>query len=311
MKYVILADSKNTSPFDYPRQLTEINGEKLVARTIRLLKENGIDDIIITAHDKRFDGLGAKRHVPLHNEYDPFTLEGYWLNGFPEELMTEPITFLFGDVYFSEKAIKTIVETKTDSAVFFCTHLNESKKYIKHHDEPLAYKVEDFEMFKEHIARVKKMKDEGKCWREPVVWELYRDINGQDVNEHKMTENYVAINDESCDVDSINDIEKFNEKMGDILMIKVEAIREFTLNEFDELENIQRATMRKERGRIYEGDTFECSKNMADYLLGNNAKKAVVVKLLEVTPEEEPEKNVEIKEEIKVEKPAKKKKSKK
>ena len=47
MKYIILADSKNNS-FDTPRQLTNINGEPLVARTIRLLKENGIKDIIIT-----------------------------------------------------------------------------------------------------------------------------------------------------------------------------------------------------------------------------------------------------------------------
>ena len=47
MKYIILAYSNNPG-FEVPRQLTKINGERLVERTIRLLKENGVNDILIT-----------------------------------------------------------------------------------------------------------------------------------------------------------------------------------------------------------------------------------------------------------------------
>ena len=39
--------------FETPKQLTEINGETLVGRTIRLLKENGITDIYISGSEIR------------------------------------------------------------------------------------------------------------------------------------------------------------------------------------------------------------------------------------------------------------------
>lgn len=305
MKYIILSDSINKQPFVIPRQLTEINGEPIIKRTIRLLKENGINDIIVTSHDKRFDNLGATRYEPKHNDYNGKERTGYWLNAFPIELLNEPITFLFGDVYYSKKAIKKIVETEAKDNLFFCTYQNHSCRYIKHHDEPLAYKVVDYETFKEHIKRVKTLKDEGKCCREPIVWELYRSLNGLNINEHKMTKNYVAINDESCDIDTINDIILLNEKIGGIKMVKCETIKEFTLTRYDELENIVRKN-KEENGRLFVGDVFECSEDIADYLTGKNPIKAVVVKVLEVikeaeiTEKEEPKK--ELKEEINEEK---------
>ena len=209
MKYIILANS-NDKTFDIPRQLVEVNGEPIIKRTIRLLKENGVKDILITARDKRFDGLGAKRYEPINSNYDYSTGKGYWLNAFPFEIMNEPICFIWGDVYFSDEAIKTIVETETDSTLFFCTYNNKNRKYIKHHDEPLAYKIIDTELFKKHVEIVKKLYDEGKTIRHPIVWEVYRSINGQDINVHKMTKNYVAINDISCDIDSKKDIDLLN-----------------------------------------------------------------------------------------------------
>ena len=54
MKYIIMCGGKYDL-FTTPKQLTKINGEELVARTIRLLKENGIEDIAISSKDKRFD----------------------------------------------------------------------------------------------------------------------------------------------------------------------------------------------------------------------------------------------------------------
>lgn len=212
MKYIILAYS-NDHTFDIPRQLVEINGEPLVKRTIRLLKENGVKDILITAKDKRFDNLGATRYEALNNDFDYITRKGYWINAFPFELLNEPVCFIWGDVYFSENAIKTIVETPTDSTLFFCTYNNKNPKYIKQHDEPLAYKVVDYNLFKEKINEVKRLKDEGVCCREPIVWELYRVINGIYINEHRMTNNYIAINDESCDIDSVDDLQRIKEKV--------------------------------------------------------------------------------------------------
>lgn len=67
-------------------------------------------------------------------------------------------------------------------------------------------------------------------------------------------------------------------------MIKVEVIEKFTLKDFNELKNIKRKSVEKE-GTLYVGDTFECSKDMAKYLTGDNALKKAVVKVIEIAPQ--------------------------
>ena len=73
-------------------------------------------------------------------------------------------------------------------------------------------------------------------------------------------------------------------------MIKCEVIKEFTLKRFDELKNIKRRRL-DTKGKLYVGDTFECDKEMADYLMGDNKDKQVVVKVIEVEPEIKIEQN--------------------
>ena len=75
-------------------------------------------------------------------------------------------------------------------------------------------------------------------------------------------------------------------------MIKCEVLKEFTLSRFNELENIKRKNYAKE-GRLYKEDTFECSKEMVDYLTGNNKNNEVVVKVIEILPKEEPKVTIE------------------
>lgn len=284
MKYVILSDSDNIEPFKTPRQLTKINGEELIVRTIRLLKENGVNDIIITSHDKRFDGLGAKRYEPKYNDYRPKLNKGYWVSAFPIELLNEPICFLLGDVYYSENAIKTIVESETKSILYYCSYKNKDERYIKHHDEPFGFKVVDYIMFKEHIERMKAFKDSGEAVREPIAWELYRSINNQPIKEHKMTNNYIAINDETCDIDRVEDTKLLRDKIGGKYMMKLEAIINFTLERYDELKNIERVSI-DTKGRLYPGDRFECNEDLGEYLLGENDRKLAVAKLIEIIPE--------------------------
>lgn len=65
-------------------------------------------------------------------------------------------------------------------------------------------------------------------------------------------------------------------------MIKVQAIKDFTLSRYNEIENLKPRTIRKE-GKIYTNDIFECSIDLAKYLSGENAKGLKVVKILEIT----------------------------
>lgn len=71
-------------------------------------------------------------------------------------------------------------------------------------------------------------------------------------------------------------------------MIKVEVLEDFTLKAFGELKNIERFNpMKKEKGKLYLRDTFECSKEMCEYLTGSNPLNKVVVKVIEVEPKVE------------------------
>lgn len=91
-------------------------------------------------------------------------------------------------------------------------------------------------------------------------------------------------------------------------MIKCEVIEEFTLEKFNELKNLVRANAEKNQDKkLYLKDTFECDKELANYLTGDNDYKKPFVKVIEVIPEEVIED--EPKEEI-VEKPKKAKRKK-
>ena len=67
-------------------------------------------------------------------------------------------------------------------------------------------------------------------------------------------------------------------------MIKCEAIENFTLEKFGQLKNVKKVMNRK-NNEFGVRDTFECDKEMADYLLGNNVLKKTVVRVVEVEPE--------------------------
>lgn len=72
-----------------------------------------------------------------------------------------------------------------------------------------------------------------------------------------------------------------------IKMIKVKALQEFTYGNFNKIKNLERNDInKKENGRLYEKDTFECTKEMAEYLTGGCGY--VLVKVIEVIPEEKP-----------------------
>ena len=70
-------------------------------------------------------------------------------------------------------------------------------------------------------------------------------------------------------------------------MIKVEVLEDFTLKDFGELKNIERGTSKKEEGKLFKYDKFECSKDMCEYLTGKNPLNRAVVKVIEVEPEKE------------------------
>lgn len=192
--------------WDTPRQLTLIKGETIVERTIRLLKENGVKNIAISTNDPVFNifDVDILRHENNFEGYVSKGQGGSWVEGFyPTE---EPTCYLLGDVIFSPKAIKTIVETETDDVEFFASAPPFAQEYSKPHAEPFAFKVVNQTHFRQAINFI--LENEKLFKRRPIAWELWQVIKGTKLNRIDYT-NYVIINDYTCDIDSPADVEKF------------------------------------------------------------------------------------------------------
>ncbi len=77
-------------------------------------------------------------------------------------------------------------------------------------------------------------------------------------------------------------------------MIKVKVIENFSLGKFNELKNIVRSNAKQDlEGRLFKNDTFECTEEMAEYLIKTNAQGRPFVELMEIIPEELKEKEKE------------------
>lgn len=298
-KYIIMCGG-NYKHWKKPRHLSVIKGEELVERTIRLLKENGIKDISISSNNPIFEkfGIPVLKHDNLYNCRWHDIEEGSWFNCFYPT--NEPVCYIFGDVYFSDEAIKTIIKTETDDIEFFGSKPPFADNYIKDHEEPFALKVANQKHLYEAIEKTKELDKQGKFWRKPLMWELWTVIKDVPLQKTKgeFPADYIVINDYTCDIDWEEDIKKLEKKLGGNNMIKVKALQDFTLERFGEIKNMQRGTGKKEEGWVYKTDIFECEKELCDYLLGNNKLGKAVVEVIEVVPEK-----VEVKiEEPKVEK---------
>lgn len=208
MKYIIMCGG-NYDKWQTPKQLTEIKGEPLVARTIRLLRQNGVEEIAISSNSPLFEQFGVE---VLKHQNDFHVSEvcetGTWVNAFFP--MTSPVCYLFGDVVYSPEAIKKIVETDTDSVQFFASAKPFAPIYPKRWAEPFAFKVRDTAHFFESVEMVKKLDKLGKFNRPPIAWELWQVIKGTELN-HIIYTNYCAINDYTCDIDTPEDIKYYEQ----------------------------------------------------------------------------------------------------
>lgn len=300
MKYIIMAGGNYKDQFNTPKPLLEVAGEKLIERAIRLLKENGVNDIAISTNIDDYNYLGVEI-LKQENEYihdNPktnLTSKGCWLNAY--RLIDTPCCYLHGDVYWSDEAIKTIVNTKVENTMFLCIPDRQDgrKKYNIKGREPLGYKVQNNKMFNDAVNEMKKMIDDGKFKKDPISWHLYRKLNnikmvydgfGNDIFHTKG--DYMTIEDYTTDIDMPKDIPKIEkylkEMRGEVDMVKVEVIEGFTLGDYQKIKD---SIVRKgydKNGELFVGDTFICDEEMAKYLTGGNRLNKVVVKVIEVIP---------------------------
>lgn len=194
--------------WETPRQLLEVEGEPIAARTIRLLRDNGVEDIAISSNNKVFEKFGVPvlSHENDYSSTEYNVCDGIWCNAFyPTDY---PVCYLFGDVVFSPDAIRTIVEHETDDIMFFGSAPPFGPNYCKPWIEPFAFKVVNTDHLKKSIEDVKSIKAQGRFNREPIAWELWNVISRGPNGDCNYIDygSYVAIRDYTCDIDKPSEI---------------------------------------------------------------------------------------------------------
>ena len=191
MKYIIMCSGNGTRWNNYtgvPKHLVKIGDETLLGRTTRLLKERNIE-YLITSEDERYKEYGDTISQTYHDcEVDRF------------EEFDENVCYLYGDVYYTENAIDTIIGSGCNDVLFFGSEM-----------EIFAVKVKDRELFYKHKNRVKDLYLKGKIDR-CIGWEVYRSINHIPLEEYAITDRYVMILDDTDDIDYPEEYEQFVEK---------------------------------------------------------------------------------------------------
>lgn len=208
---IIIMCGGEYNQFKTPKQLTKINGETLLERTIRLLRDNG-KDYYISATDPIFEKYGKiLKHENSYKVIDG-KIHGYWVDAYyPTD---KPTIYLHGDVYYSKNAIKKILNYEAKENTFIGNAIARNPEH-KNWGEPFGWIIVDQKKFREDIEKTKKLQDEGKLDRGYAIsWELYRVMNGTDPNYMLINDdNYLVIDDETIDIDEPNQIEPLNNKM--------------------------------------------------------------------------------------------------
>lgn len=207
MKVVICANGKGSRWDNYlgvKKHQIPIDGEPLIHRTVRLLKEFGVSKILISSSDPSYEVEGTTRFSPKRNT---------WLiDQYPPECLGEPCLFVLGDVYWTEKALKAVLKTTPERFAFFQT-INPVNDWV----EEIAIKVVDYEAFKAGI----------KAYRQDLFKGLAKDLGGYELRMKLLGRPYSECRqnfdwvvpldpDETCDFDRPEDYDRWIEKFRSV-----------------------------------------------------------------------------------------------
>lgn len=168
-----------------------IDGETLLERTVRLVHENDASaEIIITSHNAALSIAGAQRYEPKNNvlEIDRFTAE----------LIGDDMCFLYGDVLYSEEAVKTVVDSFGREPLLFCG----SEKSI------CAVLIKDGELFRGLYLEIRRLFLEGKI-SECKGWQVYHLYAGLPLEGRETGPRYILVDSFTRDFNTPEDYLEF------------------------------------------------------------------------------------------------------
>lgn len=100
---------------DTPKHLTEVEGEVLLHRTCRQFL-NYTSDVVVVARDESYRVDGTRLYVPPAEKTRWMDMAKFWSSH--DQWSSDRTVLAFGDVYFTDEAVKTIM-TDTDPWKFF------------------------------------------------------------------------------------------------------------------------------------------------------------------------------------------------
>jgi len=216
MRALIIAAGEGSRWGDYlgiPKHLAKVDGEPILYRTVRLLKENGVSEIIIIGPMyMRYWVDDVNLFVPVKNpEYadaDKFLSSEMLWNA------TGRTITVFGDVFFSEEAMTKIVSCDRTTWTVF-GRPSGSKFTGTPYGEIFAHSFFPNDILKhkeclEILVDAVKKKDakKGSGWEH---YKVMQGIRGRDIRRSKIIidENFVEIDDWTEDFDFPEDYDNF------------------------------------------------------------------------------------------------------
>lgn len=193
------------------KHFIRIDDEPIIERTGRLLRENGIGALAVVKPEDYNKFQGFKSFAPVVASLDP-------TNGDADKFLSsrelwsedERTVIFYGDVFFTEEAIKKIVEYKGKEWTLF-GRAGGSTITGSIYGECFAISFYP----KDRKKSLKALESIANDWRTGRLkrcggWEFYRKIVGIPITEsHRITTNFVEINDFTEDFDYPEDYDEF------------------------------------------------------------------------------------------------------
>lgn len=184
MKYIIIANDKD-------RQFESMDNETIVGRTIRILKELGVDNIYVYTNDDRYKNFEI-------NCID-YECNDNWM--YCLYIIDEPACYLFGNTYYSYSALEKIINsTTTDIDI------------ITNNKDVLGFIVSNYSRFSRCVDTFRNSNTNNpfKLW----------DIICNDIHMENKDNNIISINDFTAKLNSsIDRIGIINKTSTELIMI--------------------------------------------------------------------------------------------
>lgn len=213
MKVIIICAGEATRWADHlntKKHLIEIEGEKIVHRTARLFFKYGVHDISVVTkeYDERYDTPYSTQEV-VQVDYEKNADADKFLSSKHLWNKDGRTVVVYGDCYFTEDAIRKIVNFESKEWTLFCRP-HPSKITGSKYGECFAqsFYPQDLKRHEQELVRIANAHKSGEIKR-CGGWEHYRAMAGLPIDKHQMSTNWELIDDWTDDFDYPEDYDNW------------------------------------------------------------------------------------------------------